>query len=112
MLKTIFFTWKNIPPFFCCQSFLTYFCTPKNALCASAGNDSVAQLVEQYTFNVWVLGSSPSGITNKVEAFKSADLKAFCFCRFCRDLQSVHRQRLEGSSSIRSTLSYDRTSTA
>ena len=27
------------------------------------GNDSVAQLVEQYTFNVWVLGSSPSGIT-------------------------------------------------
>jgi hypothetical protein len=27
-------------------------------------NDSVAQLVEQYTFNVWVLGSNPSGITN------------------------------------------------
>ena len=27
------------------------------------GYDSVAQLVEQYTFNVWVLGSSPSGIT-------------------------------------------------
>ena len=27
--------------------------------------DSVAQLVEQYTFNVWVLGSSPSGITKK-----------------------------------------------
>ena len=27
--------------------------------------DSVAQLVEQYTFNVWVLGSSPSGITGK-----------------------------------------------
>ena len=26
--------------------------------------DSVAQLVEQYTFNVWVLGPSPSGITN------------------------------------------------
>lgn len=25
--------------------------------------DSVAQLVEQYTFNVWVLGSSPSRIT-------------------------------------------------
>ena len=23
----------------------------------------VAQLVEQYTFNVWVLGSSPNGIT-------------------------------------------------
>ncbi len=29
------------------------------------GNDSVAQLVEQYTFNVWVLGSSPNGITGK-----------------------------------------------
>jgi hypothetical protein len=25
--------------------------------------DPVAQLVEQYTLNVWVLGSSPSGIT-------------------------------------------------
>ena len=25
--------------------------------------DPVAQLVEQYTFNVWVLGSNPSGIT-------------------------------------------------
>ena len=25
--------------------------------------DSVAQLVEQYTFKVWVLGSNPSGIT-------------------------------------------------
>ena len=24
----------------------------------------VAQLVEQYTFNVWVLGSSPSQFTN------------------------------------------------
>ena len=24
----------------------------------------VAQLVEQYTFNVWALGSSPSGFTN------------------------------------------------
>ena len=27
-------------------------------------NDSVAQLVEHYTFNVGVLGSNPSGITN------------------------------------------------
>ncbi len=26
--------------------------------------DLVAQLVEQYTFNVWALGSSPSQITN------------------------------------------------
>ncbi len=29
--------------------------------------DSVAQLVEQYTFNVWVLGSNPSGITKVVQ---------------------------------------------
>ena len=28
-------------------------------------DDSVAQLVEQYTFNVWALGSSPSRITKK-----------------------------------------------
>jgi hypothetical protein len=27
--------------------------------------DSVAQLVEHYTFNVGVLGSSPSGITSR-----------------------------------------------
>ena len=26
--------------------------------------DSVAQLVEQYTFNVWVLGSNPSRVTS------------------------------------------------
>jgi hypothetical protein len=30
---------------------------------AKLRKDSVAQLVEQYTFNVWVLGSNPSGIT-------------------------------------------------
>ena len=30
----------------------------------------VAQLVEQYTFNVWVLGSSPSGITKKLRIQK------------------------------------------
>jgi hypothetical protein len=28
-------------------------------------DDLVAQLVEQYTFNVWALGSSPSQITQK-----------------------------------------------
>ena len=27
-------------------------------------DDSVAQLVEQYTFNVWVLGSNPSRVTS------------------------------------------------
>ena len=29
-------------------------------------DDLVAQLVEQYTFNVWALGSSPSGITESL----------------------------------------------
>jgi hypothetical protein len=38
--------------------------------------DSVAQLVEQYTFNVWVLGSNPSGITTKPQIEKSG---AFLF---------------------------------
>ncbi len=30
--------------------------------------DSVAQLVEQYTFNVWVLGSNPSRVTNLLKS--------------------------------------------
>jgi hypothetical protein len=35
-------------------------------------DDLVAQLVEQYTFNVWALGSSPSGITEiKNKALRS-----------------------------------------
>ena len=33
------------------------------ALRFKTAEDLVAQLVEQYTFNVWVLGSSPSQIT-------------------------------------------------
>jgi hypothetical protein len=33
--------------------------------CKTKFDDSVAQSVEQYTFNVWVLGSNPSGITKK-----------------------------------------------
>ena len=37
--------------------------------------DSVAQLVEQYTFNVWALGSSPSGITKSFNIF----IEAFLF---------------------------------
>lgn len=45
--------------------FSPIFAVPKNKVTLDlAGNgDSVAQLVEQYTFNVWALGSSPSGIT-------------------------------------------------
>ena len=43
-------------------------------------SDSVAQLVEQYTFNVWVLGSSPSGITKvKKKALQSRIRGAFDF---------------------------------
>src|ERR1700761_8071495 len=80
MLKTIFFPWKNIPPFFCHKSFLTYFCTPKNAHLALEGKDSVAQLVEQYTFNVWVLGSSPSGITSW-DKLEKISLVPFSFWR-------------------------------
>ena len=55
---------------------LTYFCAPIQQRVfrgvsyswfgrAQTTFDSVAQLVEQYTFNVWVLGSSPSQITEK-----------------------------------------------
>jgi hypothetical protein len=38
----------------------TYFCTPVKTVWI----ELVAQLVEQYTFNVWALGSSPSGFTS------------------------------------------------
>ena len=41
-------------------------------------NDLVAQLVEQYTFNVWVLGSSPSQIT-KASDFSGAFLFYACY---------------------------------
>ncbi len=40
-----------------------YFCAPILRV------DLVAQLVEQYTFNVWVLGSSPSQITGESAGF-------------------------------------------
>lgn len=40
--------------------------------------DFVAQLVEQYTFNVWVLGSSPSEITRLAsKSTKASDLVKF-----------------------------------
>ena len=39
--------------------------------------DSVAQLVEQYTFNVWVLGSSPSGITNDFRTLQVNGFEGF-----------------------------------
>ncbi len=53
--------------------FYPYFCTPKNKR-----DDSVAQLVEQYTFNVWALGSSPSGITS----FKVSSKRRLFLCSY------------------------------
>ena len=41
------------------------------------GDDSVAQLVEQYTFNVWALGSSPSGITSQTKPLIITRLQGF-----------------------------------
>jgi putative endonuclease len=41
--------------------------------------DPVAQLVEQYTFNVWVLGSSPNGITSSLA---NAGLCCFCYMAY------------------------------
>lgn len=38
------------------------------AVPAKGCNDSVAQLVEHYTFNVGVLGSNPSGITTNTKS--------------------------------------------
>jgi hypothetical protein len=46
--------------------------------------DSVAQLVEQYTFNVWVLGSNPSGITDEQSKRPDGNRQgAFRFCVRC-----------------------------
>lgn len=47
--------------------FLPYFCTPL----IKTVKELVAQLVEQYTFNVWVLGSSPSQFTKGVHLMNS-----------------------------------------
>ena len=49
--------------------FLPYFCTPQEKRVV----ELVAQLVEQYTFNVWVLGSNPSRVTSN---------KYYLFCNF------------------------------
>ena len=48
----------------CLLFFIKYF-----YLC-DLNNDSVAQLVEHYTFNVVVLGSNPSGITENLSEMK------------------------------------------
>lgn len=54
-----------------------YFCTRKpetrtfitNIPTKTVCRDLLAQLVEQYTFNVWVLGSSPKQITQRESSF-------------------------------------------
>ena len=64
--------------FICLKSFLYYLCPPvKKGI-----TDFVAQLVEQYTFNVWVLGSSPSEITiNWLKPLIVLSFKGFLFIK-------------------------------
>lgn len=68
--------------------YLPYFCTSKNGKGAEKAClfrvDSVAQLVEHNTFNVRVLGSSPSGIT-------AAAFKPLFLCPKCTVLLQRHR---------------------
>ena len=49
--------------------------------------DLVAQLVEQYTFNVWVLGSSPSRVTIKRKI--PANWRGFLFPEECQVYLSI-----------------------
>ena len=44
--------------------------------------DSVAQLVEHYTFNVGVLGSNPSGITNDYKKSLQINCRLFFYLLF------------------------------
>ena len=43
------------------------YCLASAYLCPRFFKDCVAQLVEHYTFNVVVLGSSPSAVTSKIK---------------------------------------------
>ena len=52
---------NNFTNSFCLKYKRTYFSTPVK----TEWKELVAQLVEQYTFNVWALGSNPSGITKE-----------------------------------------------
>ena len=74
--------------------FLPYFCNPKENTFKTCYFwerkmfELVAQLVEQYTFNVWVLGSSPSGITKlrrKSGLFCFKDVSKACFRKLVKD---------------------------
>ena len=70
---------------------MPYICTTKNETNASAevsdGDDLVAQLVEHNTFNVGVLGSSPSGIT-EVPDGNGRHLYNTCNTLYCRCFSS------------------------
>ena len=75
-------------PFIWIVLFYAYFCTPQKG----KRSDSVAQLVEQYTFNVWVLGSSPSGITKlrrKSGLFCFKDVLKACFRKRTRNKKAT-----------------------
>ena len=75
-------------PFIWIVLFYAYFCTPQKG----KRSDSVAQLVEQYTFNVWVLGSSPSGITKlrrKSGLFCFKDVSKACFRKRTRNKKAT-----------------------
>ena len=52
--------------------------------------EPVAQLVEQKTFNLWVLGSSPSGLTIlNIRSMKKSLIKHFCTLRNLIQITSV-----------------------
>ena len=53
-------------------------------------DELVAQLVEQYTFNVWALGSSPSQFTVASETSEAFLIYALCLYHFLES-QPVHR---------------------
>ena len=58
-----------------------YFCTPKKGR-----DDLVAQLVEHNTFNVGVLGSSPSGITENPPVHRGIS----CFTKALPSFSALH----------------------
>ena len=55
-------------------------------------NDSVAQPVEQYTFNVWVLGSNPSGITKIKSTLKSPAITRLAGLFLLTGYKNLHKE--------------------
>ena len=58
----------------------------------------VAQLVEQYTFNVWALGSSPSGIT------KLRRKSGLFLCEAAKQACLIERMSMKKATSTRSVM--------